>query len=313
LQSASPPGKDPHVGLSQVFLARSADAAGRMAATPDLESTLQRLLTQARTAWPDLSVPDDAFMQHLAECLRAETDPIEALGAVHASDLYLALACARGEAVALQIFEEHFVAGLSSYLARREALPAFADEVKQALRERILLGAARVLPRIAGYNGQGPLIAWLRIAAVRLASNIRRETAVRQQLETSAEEVWPILRSPVVDPELAHLKTKYSADLNAALHATLASLGKRERMVLRLHYLEGMNATSIATLCDVSQRTVERWLVGARTRIVKRTRELLGARLHIEPSQLDTLVGLVQSQLDPGLIALLAPRRPSRT
>jgi RNA polymerase sigma-70 factor (ECF subfamily) len=62
---------------------------------------------------------------------------------------------------------------------------------------------------------------------------------------------------------------------------------------------------------DVSARTVQRWLLDLREGLLKKTREGLRARLSLSPSELDSLLGLVDSQLQVSLYRVLNLQRPN--
>jgi len=58
----------------------------------------------------------------------------------------------------------------------------------------------------------------------------------------------------------------------------------------------------------VSARTVEQWLTSAHRRILAETRRALADRLRLAPSELDSIMGLAQSELDLTLPSILATR-----
>jgi RNA polymerase sigma-70 factor, ECF subfamily len=55
----------------------------------------------------------------------------------------------------------------------------------------------------------------------------------------------------------------------------------------------------------VSSRTVQRWLVDLREDLLSRTRDGLKSRLGLSPSELESLLGLVDSQLQLSLYRVL--------
>src|SRR5262245_23918675 len=93
----------------------------------------------------------------------------------HAADLRLAADCLAGQREALAILEREQLGPIAAALARRRLPAADIDEVMQQLREKLLTGER---PRLADYAGRGPLRAFLRVAALRTAHNLRR-AAVR--------------------------------------------------------------------------------------------------------------------------------------
>jgi RNA polymerase sigma-70 factor (ECF subfamily) len=297
------------MALAELFLAHG---GGKWAARPgaaDLESRLAGFIAAARAAWPDVEVPPEVFLRHLAERLPPEGDPDEALGAVHAADLYLAIACARGDERALQTFETQYLVPAAAYVSRSDALPGFADELKQTLRARLLVGREGLLPKIAGYTGQGSLGAWLSITATRTAIDLRE--AARSHLPVG-DDLPPSVAAlsfgaTPSDPELAYLKSRYAGEFEAALRNTLQTLSQRERNILRLYYQDAMSSEAIGRLYRVTPRTMQRWLARIRSRILRATHELLAQRLDLSATQVDGLMLLVQSQFDLSLF-----QRPER-
>lgn len=289
--------------LSDAFLAHAGSQRERFAAGPELEALLGGLLETGRNAWPSITLAPETFLRQLAERLSTDEQAAAALGTVHAADLYLACACAGGDPEALRVFERAVLGPIVDQVARRSP-QAPADELKQALRTRLLVApqGEGARPRIAGYSGQGPLTAWLRMAAARVVIDLQR--AQKEQAPFDEEAPF-LIEASGPDPEIAYLKSRYRTELEEAFRTTLGSLEARDRAVLALHFLEGMRAEAIAAIYQVSARTVERWIASARERILDETRRLLAGKLRIAPSQVETLLGLVHSQFDVSICKVL--------
>ena len=185
----------------------------------------------------------------------------------------------------------------STYIRRVVAAPfgsvprvRDAEELAQRLRVRLLVAEQGQAPRIASYTGRGPLSAWLRVAAARLAVDQHRAEA------SDAPPTWAVLSGPV-DQELLYLKQTHADLFSAALEAGLLSLSKRARTVLRLHFLEGVPVAQIATSYQVSPRSVQRWIVAAQTEVIDQLRSTLASRLEITGSQLESLMGAMETEL----------------
>jgi RNA polymerase sigma-70 factor (ECF subfamily) len=288
------------VSLASLFLAH-APGAQRFAALGDLEATLARIVVDARAAWPDVALDEAGFVQHLAERMPADGDAAAALAAVRPGDLLMAWACGRGDEQALALFERHFVAPVTAYLARSNPTPAQTDEVKQALRLRLLVADGGAPPRIARFDGQGPLGGFVRVVATRLAIDLRRAERPRGP----ADDEPLAFRAPGADPELDWMRSRYRAELERAFRDTLAALETRDANVLALHFLDGTPADAIGALYGVSPRTVQRWIADARTRIMAEARRLLAERLRVSDAELDSVMALAQSQLDVSIHRLL--------
>ena len=92
----------------------------------------------------------------------------DVLGA-RGADLYLAAACARGDAAAVNAFDRAFLQAPGP-IGAGKVTPSQLDEVRQRLRVKLLAGPN---PNITTYRGFGPLGAWVRVAAARVASNLQ--------------------------------------------------------------------------------------------------------------------------------------------
>lgn len=273
-----------------------------------LDSTLRRLLADARAAWPAIELDDDTFVRYLAERLPAGEDREAALAGLHVGDLFLACACVQQIPSAIAALERAFLGDLRAALsAIQGASPDFADEVRQVLRSKLLFDESRT-PRIASYAGQGPLGAWIRVAALRVALDLVRQHQALDRKEISDEHLLEV-PSPVGDPELQHLKARYAPEFRAAFAAAVAALPRRERTVLRLHYLDDLTVEKIGVVYHVHGSTISRWIAHARTTLFEETRRVLMERLALDTAELDSVLQLVQSQLDVSLGVLLASVR----
>ena len=249
------------------------------------------MIDEGRAAWPDVVVDEIAFVRHLAA--RATAAPRPALRALHVADLYLAFACASGAAPATLAFERAFAAKIDAYIARVTRTPAARDEVRQKVRETLLVGRGGRPPTIASYTGRGRLGAFVRVTAVRAALRLVQRT---RPDALDVEELIG-LRSPENDPELELVKRRYAPQLREALVCTLAALTADERNVLRLHYLDGLTLEEVATTYRIGRATAARWLARAREKILAETRSRLKAQLGVHELELDSLMDLTASRV----------------
>ncbi len=287
--------------LAPLFAAQATTKDGPVVPSPELEALLGRLLDEARAAWPGIALPVPAFLAHLAERLPQDVEATAALATVHASDLYLACACAAGDVQAVALFEDRFMASVARFLVGIDDRPVEVDEVKQMLRMRLLVAEPGQAPHIAEYAGRGPLGAWLRRAAVRLLLARRRARSSEGPLVPEAVS----LPSAVPDPELLYLKVRYGPDLDAAFREALGALSERERTLLQLYFVNGLTADTLAAMYRVAESTVRRWLAESRAHIVDETRRRLAIRLDISDADCQSLVAVLQSQLDLSVLKLL--------
>lgn len=220
--------------------------------------------------------------------------------AAYAADLALAFGVARGDAAAVKRFDALVAGDIAAAARAIDRDPAFVAEVCQRTRVRLVVGEGDAPPRIATYRGAGPLRGWVGIAAQRVALNAKREARPVADEDVLADVVD---REP--DPELRHLKTLYRAEFRDALVAALAGIADRARAVLRLRFVEGLELAQIGRLYAVHESTASRWVSSALDAIAAATRENLIARLAVSSDTADSVVRMVQSQLDLSIGRLL--------
>jgi RNA polymerase sigma-70 factor (ECF subfamily) len=249
------------------------------------------LLSRAAAAWPSIHLNPGVFEAHV----RARGEP----AALELEDLYLACACLHRDPRALQLFDAQVLPRIDAVVRRYDASDAFADEVRQSLREKLFLPP----PRIAEYQGQGPLVAWLRAAAARVALNALRPERRAALLETDELEALP-LSAP--DPDLQLLRGKHRAAFRTAFQQALASLPVRERTALKLNALDGVPLEKIGAMYGKDKSTVSRWLSHAQDALLEQTKQNLRAELGLDSADVDSLVAALKSQLASSLVHLLS-------
>ncbi|HLU65238.1 MAG TPA: sigma-70 family RNA polymerase sigma factor [Kofleriaceae bacterium] len=290
-------------------------------ARPDLElgeedaAYLGQRLASAREAWPELGGEGGGAAQaiaHLAPHLGGA--PLAAaIGELHVEDLVLAGAAARGDAGALAAVDRLCAAAVEKAARSVRGSDAVSDELLQRIRVRVMGPRepdASGAPAIASYAGACSLAGWLRVIAVREAIKLvsrRREVPVSDELLASA-------LAPDAGPELAYMKRLYRAEFGRAFSAALASLSPRQRTLLRQHALDELGLDRMARLYGAHRATVARWLAAARADLVAATRRELVERLGISPVEVDSILRLVESQLDVSLGGLRGrARRTARS
>ncbi|MEZ4222346.1 MAG: sigma-70 family RNA polymerase sigma factor [Polyangiaceae bacterium] len=234
-----------------------------------------------------------------ADALRAyvqqRSEHPEALDADRVRELALCFLCLAGNAGAVKDFEARYVARVKDFVRRIDSSAAFADEVQQVLRERMLAGPE---PKLGNYSGRGSLEGFLRVSATRIGLELHRRN---EGVHEDAEAVDRVLD----DPELDHIKRRYSQELGRAFADALTQLGERERTVLSLNLIDGLNIDRIGQLMGVHRATVARWIKDARERLYDDTQARLQAELALNAAEFASLARLVQSQLDVSVIRIL--------
>lgn len=298
------------MGLLATFRA-SAPAALRDVGGAGLEQALAELAARGAAERPSLPLDPALLVAQAARHLPLELLPEQlpaALLELRAGELHLACACAAQSAAALATFEKEFLASpaLRKALARVDRSATTADEVRQALREKLFVGAPGGAPRIADYSGRWPLAGWLRMAAVRTAIDLHRRTGEPPAAPAELERAEQLTAS--VEPELRYLKQRYAAVFQEALGKALAALDPESCNLLRLQLAEGLHTAQIAALFRVDRSTIKRRLASCRATLLAGTRRELSARLQLSTAEFESLAGLVRSQLHLSIARLLRSR-----
>lgn len=251
--------------------------------------------TAGRDAWPDIALSEEAFARHVARLGAADAQ-------ARAADLYLACACTHSVAGAAEKLDALCAATVARAAARVRGSASFHDELRQVVRERLLVRGDRELPRIADYAGRASLTSWVGAIALRAALNMQRspDVARRETLDSRVR-----LNAVERGPDVAYMREHYKPALEAALRSAVERLDARDRMLLRLHFGERATVDRLALMYQVDRSKAGRWLLAARRALVDATREELCARLKLTDSEFESIVALVRSQIEVSVVKLL--------
>ena len=243
------------------------------------------------------------WVEHLAFAARAAlpegasaADLPRVLRSLERADLAFALACAAGDREALATLERELIESVPKALARLRPSPQLVDDVRQALREMLLVAERGARPKLLDYQGRGPLAAWVRVVAMRIAYTHLRDG----QKDDRADDVaaFETLADAADAPDVAHFKTKYAAEVRGAFEEAVAALEPEVRSVLRAHAVEGLSIDQIGAVYQVHRATAARWVSQARGALLDALRASLRRRLGVESAACDSIVALVQSRID---------------
>ncbi|HVH99968.1 MAG TPA: hypothetical protein VM869_14730 [Enhygromyxa sp.] len=284
-----------HVALRERFLGALAPALVRaFAERGDLEATLATRLDRARAALEleiDVALWIDSFASALIE--------VEDFERLADADLYLAIACGRGDRQALRRFGELHAVELDRAIARSPTLGLSRDEFRQHVHVHLFVRERDQPARILGFRGRGSLRAWVRVVAARLIVDLSRRPA------TAARDHEVLLEclDDGRDPELEHLRHNLGPQLREAFATALATIEVRQRNLLRQRYVHEVPVDGLASLYGVHRSTVYLWLEQARAAVLDRARAALA--LANPDERLDSLVRLLGSELELSLRRLL--------
>jgi RNA polymerase sigma-70 factor (ECF subfamily) len=263
-------------------------------------AAVQALWEAARHAFAGVEVSLADYAPYLAARHGAD---FALPSAERAAELYLACGCAQGLAPALTVFELRFLSQVPAFLGRLALPDSTLAEIKQLLRAKLFVKTPAGPAKISEYSGQGALHGWLRVVAMRTAISLLRSTDGKH-LTTLSDEDQAL--SVTEDPELSYLRNRYQSEFKEAFASALGQLGSEQRNLLRLHLIDGMNIDKLAVMFQIHRATAARWLHSAREAVFTQTRRLLQQRLRLSPTEFDSLVRVLRSQLDLSVTRLLA-------
>jgi RNA polymerase sigma-70 factor (ECF subfamily) len=268
-----------------------------------LAARLRERFTEGQAAHPGVVLSGETFSRYAGARTLKGADALEAVAQLQAADLFLACACVEGDPQALTQLEAAF-ARVRPAVRRLDASDDFLDEVLQQLRERLLLEAPGRGKKLAEYSGRGGLLSWLRTVATGTALNLLRE----RHPARAANDAKSLsqLEMPNAGLEASYLQLKHGEDFRAAFRQALRGLEARERNLLRLRFVEGLKSEQLARLHNVHATTVMRWLERTQAQVLEQTRRHLAERLTLTPSEVDSLVELLRSQVEISFGPLLS-------
>ncbi len=212
-------------------------------------------------------------------------------------ELALCWACLEGNAVAIEHLERLLQRSVVPALRGLKLTTEGVDEALQVLRTELLVGGASGVPKLSAYAGRGSLAGWLKITGVRRALKLSRvgqhEVLVDDDvlLDSAGAGEQP-------DPEIQYMKALYREAFRGAFAASLDRLSPREKNLLRQSAIDGLSIDELGGLYRVHRATAARWLTAARMKLTDGIKRALSADERLEKDECESILRLVQSQLD---------------
>lgn len=264
-------------------------------ASPTKTEMLEEVLAAGRAAWPELA-PDPKALAAMLSTMLADRGTGEALTQALAAELYLAAACAIGDAPAQNLLDSEYLQRTERAVRRVATGGQSTSEIIQALRLKLLTGDGEALPKIALYRARGPLGGWIRVTALRLALRQTNDEALLEREDGMLEQ-----RSAGIDVEMAYLKLQHAQDFKLAFRDALESLDPKARSLMRLHLVSGLSLEQIGEQYGVDQSTTSRWLKAARLTLRSAVEAKMRDRLKMNRDELESLFRQIYSQLSISL------------
>jgi RNA polymerase sigma-70 factor (ECF subfamily) len=261
-----------------------------------LEAALRDHIAEARRVFPELSLDDRHGVEALARSVPPGEDPVAALMHLRTHELLFACACAEGDARAIAVFDQRYLRPAGAALVRSGHDADAVDEALQVLRQRLLIGDFK----IREFSGRGSLAGWVRVSVARLHTSLQRSKGKTVPLNDDVP-----VDLPTIDPELAAIRRRYGETFRTAFRDAFGALTPDQRNVLRLHFVDGLHLGGMAPILGVSRATAGRRVIEARNALLTNVLKLLGERLKASPSEIQSLLAVVQSTLHQSLGLLL--------
>ncbi|HEX5746630.1 MAG TPA: sigma-70 family RNA polymerase sigma factor [Archangium sp.] len=259
------------------------------------EGLLLQHWESARAKWPTVALSAEPFVTHLAERLpeARPPSPVEPLlEQLSLAELYLACACTRGMASALELFDRHYLSKLPGLLRGHKLPTATLDDVCQQVRVKLLVPTPEGGPKISEYTGRGALLSWVRVTGVR--------AAIKHQLgeKPAPEEDSGDIDLPTEDnTELELIKRRHQVEFRQAVREAFATLSDEDRHRLRLYFVDQLSMYELAALFRVNQSTISRWLKTTRQTIYEETQRRLEKRLGLSHRDFKSFLATLESRM----------------
>jgi len=244
-------------------------------------------------------------------------------------DVYLALACARGNEAAWWEFDRRYRSFIERLTRHLLTTRADADEVIDHVYAE-LFGTKVVdgvrLSKFRTYTGRGTLQGWLRA----VVSNAVIDFYRRRQDEVSLDRLEEIGEEPKLrHSRQAHraeesmlatvVRERYRTVTVAALDHALGTLDDHEKLLLLYYHVDGLKLREIARLVQepmspirrwfqrrgrsgrVHESTVMRWLEKAYEKVAERFRTELGSKHALSAEEIDICMSIATEDLGHGV------------
>jgi RNA polymerase sigma-70 factor (ECF subfamily) len=271
---------------------RSAGCAGAQSfRAMTAQDTVREMYLAGQRKWPALRLGFDAFLGHYQKVSAPDQTP------TLEPDLYLCCACVQAEPEALRLFETEALGVAQAAIRRIDSGDDFVREALQELWNKLLVGEDA---KVRYYSGRGPLKAWVRVAATRVALDRRR---TRKRSAERRRELTDQLAAADVNVEAWLLKARYGQLFQDALRAAVAALSEQERNVLRMHVVGQCSIDDIGRAYGVHRATAARWIERARAKIYGDVQSALCVEQRLTASEFKSLAAVMggEAELSLGL------------
>lgn len=258
------------------------------------EDAVRQMFREGQRRWPRVKLGFEEFFGHCARVLGGSEEEAELPR--EAADLYLCCACVEAQPEALRAFESEGLGVAKAAITRINRADDFVQDTLQEVWDKLLLGSE---PKVKQYAGRGPLKAWVRVTATRVALDCQRARGrlLERQVELSEQ-----LAVRGLSPEVLLTRARFGPAFTRALHDAVAALSAQERNVLRMHVSGHCSIDEIGRAYSVHRATAARWLDRARAKLHESVRQELCIRQDkLTASEFKSLAAMMGSELELSL------------
>ena len=193
------------------------------------------------------------------------------IGELQDSDLYLALACARGNEPAWWEFDRQYRSFIERWARHLVRSGSDADEVIDLVYTE-LFGTRSVdgvrQSKFRTYTGRGTLRGWLRTVMLHAVVDLyrgRKDEISLEEWSGSGDEARErhTLLTPIRGTEdvmlVSVVRERYRLATMAALDQSLAALHDHETLLLLYYHVEGLKLREIARIVEQPRSPIRRW------------------------------------------------------
>ena len=260
----------------------SADALRQIGFPPECESIIDEIFARCVQNAPNFDISADClkkslrktvdkYHQSLGENAYSIEDTKEFLRQIQADDLFLALACARGNERAWWEFDQQhraYVERVARHLARTEIdAQEVVDTVYIELYGTRVVDGERV-SKFSTYSGRGSLRGWLRTVIWHSLVDLHRashdEISLDEMTETSGESfVHTLAAQPEKSGDREAIdeitKKRYRKSTAQAIENAFANLEAHEKLLLLYYHVENLKMREIARLVESPTSPLRIW------------------------------------------------------
>lgn len=272
-----------------------------------LRELAARSYSNAYVCHGDLGLDAETFLARLLAIIEKHLgmnpfplSAIEFVEKLHATDLYLAIACGRANELAW----DRFALSYCAYIRRVSEYVSYSKGTARDLADGVLghifLPDSTGRSRMASYEGLSPLTTWLAVIIKRSAINegVRR----CNNMESLDAVIAQTDESGIQQAEAAIRASRYGQPLRDSWQRAIGLLSERERAIVCLRYEQNLQVSQIAELYGVKPQAITQQIDRSRRKLRERIRSILATKHGLGPAAIDECVAYLLSS--PELAAL---------